>query len=219
MIRGAIFDADGTLLDSMGMWETAEVRYLASMGLEARPGLSEALFALTLAEGAAFLQREYALPCSPEEVAAGINRVILTFYQREVQAKPGAADFLRQLRRNGVRVTLATNTDRAVITEGLKSTGLLPLLEQVFTCGELNTSKRESSLIFDTASRWMGTLPEETWVFEDAVHAARTARNAGYRVAGVADPYSDQQALRAVSHRYLTDLTDFPGFFRNVQGK
>lgn len=213
MIRGAIFDADGTLLDSMGMWETAEVRYLAAMGIEARPGLSEALFALTLAEGAAFLRREYHLPLTPEEVAAGINRVILHFYQHEVQPKPGAKAFLRKLREKGVRVTLATNTDRAVITEGLKSTGLLPLLEELFTCGELNTSKRNSSLVFDTARRWMGTDVAETWVFEDAVHAAETARKAGYPVAGVADPYSDQRKLRAVSRLYLPDLTDFSGFW------
>ena len=219
MIRGAIFDADGTLLDSMGMWDTAEVRYLASMGIEAKPGLSEALFALTLAEGAAFLRREYDLPLTPEEVAAGINGVILHFYQQEVRAKPGAKEFLRRLREDGVRVTLATNTDRAVITEGLKSTGLLPLLEEIFTCGELNTSKRSSPLIFDTARLWMGTEVEETWVFEDAVHAAETARRAGYPVAGVADPYSDQTRLKAVSRLYLPDLTDYPGFRAAVDNK
>ena len=214
MIRGAIFDADGTLLDSMGMWATAEVRYLATMGIQARPGLSEVLFDMTLMEGAAFLQREYGLPLTPEEVAAGINRVIYTFYQREVRAKPGAAAFLEGLRQRGVRITLATNTDRAVITEGLRSTGLLPLIEQVFTCGELGTSKRASAKIFDTARDWMGTATEETWVFEDAVHAARTAGEAGYPVAGVADPYSDQRALKQVSRLYLNDLTDLAGFLR-----
>lgn len=210
MIRGAIFDADGTLLDSMGMWETAEVRYLASMGIEARPGLSEALFDLTLMEGAAFLQREYSLPFSPEKVAAGVNGVILRFYQEEVRAKAGARELLQALGQRGVRITLATNTDRAVITEGLRSTGLLPLIERIFTCGELHTSKRESSLVFDTARDWMGTTTAETWVFEDAVHAAKTAMGAGYRVAGVADPYSDQRALRESCHLYLPSLLEFP---------
>ena len=218
MIRGAIFDADGTLLDSMGMWRTAEVRYLHSIGKESKPGLSEALFAMTLHEGAAFLQREYALPFSPEEVAEGINRVIRDFYRTEVRAKPGAKAFLQKLRRDGVRITVATNTDRAEITEGLRSTGLLPLIENIFTCGELNTGKRLSSLIYDTARDWMGTELRDTWVFEDAVHAARTAHDAGYYVAGMADPYSDQTDLKKLCHCCLTDFTDYDGFYAVAAG-
>ena len=63
----------------------------------------------------------------------------------------------------------------------------------------------------------MGTKTQETWVFEDAVHAARTAYAAGYRVAGVADPYSDQEALKAACHIYLPDLTDFSGFYAQAK--
>ena len=63
----------------------------------------------------------------------------------------------------------------------------------------------------------MGTALADTWVFEDAVHAAQTAYQAGYRVAGVADPYSDQKALQATCHLYLSDLTDFPGFYERAK--
>ena len=53
MIQGAIFDADGTLLDSMGMWDTVGERYLASLGIPARPGLREILFPMSLTQCAA----------------------------------------------------------------------------------------------------------------------------------------------------------------------
>lgn len=118
----------------------------------------------------------------------------------------------------GVKLTLATATDRAVILEGLRRTELLPLFDGVYTCGELKVDKRHPD-IFDYARDQMGTRTRETWVFEDAVHAAETAYRAGYWVAGVADAYSDQQALRKVSHLYLPDLTDFPGFYEKAAEK
>lgn len=212
MIQGAIFDADGTLLDSMGMWDTVGARYLASLGIPARPGLREILFPMSLSQCAAYLQEAYRLPQSCLAIEAGINETIRTFYSQEVVAKSGAKAFLEALRARGVAITLATATDRAVITAGLERTGLLSLLDGLFTCGDLGVDKRTPE-IFQTAQAAMGTPLEATWVFEDAVHAARTAYGAGYRVAGVADPYSDQAALRQTCHLYLPDLTDFPGFF------
>ena len=99
--------------------------------------------------------------------------------------------------------------------EGLRRTGLLPWLDAVYTCGELGVDKRTPAL-FHHARAQMGTAIEATWVFEDAVHAAQTAYQAGYRVAGVADPYSDQEALKATCHWYLTDWTDFAGFYQQA---
>lgn len=216
MIKGAIFDADGTLLDSMGMWDTMGEQYLASIGVTARPGLREELFPLTLAECAVYLKDAYSLPLSCQEIEDGINDGIRNFYRNEVHAKAGAREFLLALRQKGVAVTLATATDHAVILEGLARTELLPLLEGVYTCGDLGMDKRNPALFHYVRER-IGTRIEETWVFEDAVHAASTAFQAGYWVAGVADPYSDQTALQAVSHIYLPDLTDFPGFYERAK--
>ena len=129
MIQGAIFDADGTLLDSMGMWDTVGERYLASLGIPARPGLREILFPMSLTQCAAYLKQTYGLPQSCQAIADGINESIFTFYRDEVQAKAGAKAFLEALHRQGVAVTLATATDREVILAGLRRTSLLPLLD------------------------------------------------------------------------------------------
>lgn len=218
MIKGAIFDADGTLLDSMGMWDTVGERYLASLGIAARPGLRQILFPLSLSQCAVYLKESYGLPDSHRDIEAGINGTIRTFYRQEVVAKAGAKEFLTELRRRGVAITLATATDREVITAGLARTGLLPLLDGLVTCGDLGVDKRTPT-IFHYARDDMGTATEATWVFEDAVHAARTAYQAGYWVAGVADPYSDQEALQGTCHLYLPDLTDFMGFYKRAQAQ
>ena len=199
MIRGAIFDADGTLLDSMGMWEDMGERYLLSLGKTPRPDLREAIFHLSQAECADYLQRVYQVERTHDEIEDDIRGMIRGFYRHEVTAKAGAADFLRGLR------------DRAVILEGLAYVGLLPRLDVVLTCGDLGVNK-STPAIYDAARDALGTRTEETWVFEDAVHAATTARRAGYPVAGVYDSFSDQEALKAVSTLYLPNLTDLPGF-------
>ena len=218
MIQGAIFDADGTLLDSMGMWDTVGERYLISQGVRPPAGLREDLFPLSLAQCAVYLKDRFALPLAPSAIEAGINGVIRSFYAGEVVAKAGVLDFLRGLKAKGVPLYLATATDREVITKGLERTGILPLLDGLVTCGDLGVNK-STPAIYDAARDALGTRTEETWVFEDAVHAATTARRAGYPIAGVYDPFSDQEALKAVSTLYLPDLTDLPGFWAAAGGR
>ena len=203
MIQGAIFDADGTLLDSMGMWDTVGERYLISQGVRPPAGLRETLFPLSLAQCAVYLKDRFALPLAPSAIEAGINGVIRSFYAGEVVAKAGVLDFLRGLKAKGVPLYLATATDREVITKGLERTGILPLLDGLVTCGDLGVDKRTPE-IFDYARDRMGTATEAT------------AAAAGYPVAGVADPYSDQTELRKLSRIYLPDMTDFSGFYQRA---
>ena len=97
MIKGMIFDADGTLLDSMPIWDDLGARYLKGIGIEAEPGLSEILFCMSLEESAAYMKRTYGLSQTEEEIRNGVLAKLDDFYVNEVQAKPGVSEFLRTL--------------------------------------------------------------------------------------------------------------------------
>ena len=147
----------------------------------------------------------------------GINGTIREFYRNQVELKPGALEFLLGLREQGVTIALATATDRPLIESGLRRTGILTLFREIYTCTEVGVGKEKPD-IFYAAMKDMRTRPENTWVLEDAAHAAKTARMAGFRVAGVYDEASEarQEELRTYVHIYLADLRNFQRFYRQA---
>ena len=88
-IHGAIFDVDGTLLDSMVIWEEAAVRYLNSLGLEPEENLSEKIMTMSMEEGADYLIDHYGVSLTRTQILDGIRELIRGFYEDEVQLKPG----------------------------------------------------------------------------------------------------------------------------------
>lgn len=186
MIRGAIFDIDGTLLDSMDIWNDLGEKYLARQGIPAEKGLGEILFPMTLEESAVYLKEQYRLPFSPGEIKAGVLQVVENFYRQEVSLKPGMEALVRSLAGRGVPMVLATTGSPELAEAALRRLGLWQYFRGLLTTSELGTSKREP-LIYRKAAELLGTVPEETAVYEDVIHALRTAKQAGFYTVGVFD--------------------------------
>lgn len=207
-IAGAIFDMDGTLLDSMGAWCDAGSRYMRSLGLTPPLTLDDDLLRLSLAEAAAYMQA-LGVNKPVEEIQAGFNSMMDEFYVNQVCARPGVNEFLSRLRRAGARICVATASDRYQVETALAHAGVDTYIERIFTCTELNTGKHEP-FIFNAAREFMGTDIAATWVFEDARHAAYAAKSAGYKVCGVYDASEpDQPGLRAVADVYIKSFEEF----------
>lgn len=219
MLQGAVFDADGTLLDSTSMWASIGERYLARLGIQAEPELGKKLFPLSLPDAAAYLIETYGLTQTPRELANGVNDMVGEFYTTEVQLKPGVLDFLRELKAKQIPMTVATATERVAIEKGLQRTGIADFFQGIFTCTEVGMGKEAPDVYLAAAAR-LGTAPQNTWVFEDALHGAQTAKAAGFQVAAVYDPVSarHREALEQVADLYLPDLRDFAGFYRVAGG-
>ena len=213
MIQGAIFDVDGTLLDSMSVWANIGADYPRVLGYEPRDNLNETFKSMSLYQAACYYQSEYGVTLSTEEIIAGVNDRIGQFYRERAGLKPGVAGFLRQLREKGVKMCIATATDRPLVEAALERCGVLAYFSDIFTCFSVGHGKDEP-VIYRTALEHLQTARAKTIVFEDALYAARTARRDNFVTAAVYDAYEKHQAeLRAAADLYITDFTDWKSFW------
>jgi len=206
-IKGVIFDFDGTLLDSMNIWVEFEIEYLRSMGAEAKPGLAEVLRSLSSIEEAIYFQEEYGVKKSVDEIIAGRNELIGEKYRNSIPLKPGAMEVLELLHEKGIKMCIATATERELIGPAVDRLNLLKYISRVFTCEEVGQSKSNPD-IFIRAAEYMGTKVSETLVVEDALYAAKTAKKEGFIVAGLYDKSSldHMEEIKQLSDYYWMDF-------------
>lgn len=204
---GMIFDVDGTLLDSMPVWDHSGERYLASLGIHAPSSLGRVLFAKTMQQGAKYMKEKYHLLQSEEEIQAGVTQTVAEAYCKETKLKQGAKEFLDTLKEADIPMTVVTSTDRPLVLAAFRRLGLEGYFQKIFTCTEFGSGKDEPA-VFRAAAAQMGSMTESTWVAEDALYAIRTAKAAGYRIIGVADASSsaDENEIRKLADIYIKDF-------------
>ena len=209
-IKGAIFDVDGTLLDSMPMWGHIETDYLISRGIMPRPGMSDDLRTLGGLEVPMYFQSEYDLRETVTEIQAGINKLAEYAYLNKLQLKDGVIASLKELRACGVKMCVATATDKCLVEPALQRCGVLGYFERIFSCVQEETSKNTPD-IFIRAAAFLGTDICDTLVVEDALYAMKTAKSAGFPIAAVYDRSFDNQQdeIRACCDLYYYSLAEF----------
>ena len=209
-LEGAIFDFDGTLLDSMGVWDTLGSDFLRLRGIAAKPGLDRALAPLTLSQAAEYLKENYPLAEPPEALVRQINELLAGYYRDTLKAKEGVPALLKRMEAHGVRMYLATATDRPLVEAALKRLKLNRYFSGLVTCAEAGAGKDRPD-IYRTALSRLKTKRSRTVVFEDALHAVRSARTAGFRVAAVYDESAapDSGEIRRLADWYLDNINDW----------
>ena len=208
MIKGAIFDLDGTLLDSMFIWDTIGEDYLRSLGKEPHEDLKETFMTLTLEEAAEYYREHYGVTLSVKEIVDGVNAMVEGIYRTKVTLKPGIVGYLRWLKENGARMCVATVTDRYLVEETLERLGVRNYFSEIFTCAEVGYGK-DKPIIYQKALEHLGTEKDETYVFEDMLFALNTAKTDGFPTVGVYDRHeADQDELKRLADYYVLDFTD-----------
>lgn len=180
----AIFDMDGTLIDSMGYWKNLASEYLHSKGVETLPpDLMERIKPMTMSESAALFRREFGLSGDPE---AEMNGMMETHYEKDIPLKEGVADYLQSLRSKEVRMCVASATAEYLMEACLTRLGVREYFEFLLSCETVGEGKN-SPLVYHTAAKRLGAAPQDIAVYEDALYAVQTAKNAGYYTVGVYD--------------------------------
>ena len=205
-IKGAIFDMDGTLLNSMDYWSTAPLEYLDSIGAKYGEDSSKIFLEDGMKRWVDYQNENYGTSLSFEEANAGIYSIMDEKYKTVVKVKDGVFEMLDKLKAHGVKMCLATATDRSSVEKILEKLGLTKYFSKIFTSSEVGKGKREP-LIYELALEYLGTPKDETYIFEDALYAITTAHNNGFKVVGIYDKnaYAPKETIIALCDYYLDE--------------
>ena len=209
MKKAAIFDMDGTLVDSLMVWDVL----WSAMGEKYRNDGSfrptveddKKVRTLILADAMELIHQNYGLGSSGAELLQMTNDFMKDFYANTVTLKKDVRAFLDHCKAEGVKMCIASATALDLIAVALKHCQLEPYFLKVFSCAEVGKGKEEPD-VFLKACEYLGEKPEETWVFEDSLVAIKTAVKIGMPTVGIYDAYNfGQEEIKELASEYIAD--------------
>ena len=204
-----IFDMDGTLIDSNGIWKDVDTAFLAKRGLsytkEFYEGVAHTIFPLA----AKFTKEFCRLPESEEAIMAEWMDMAGDLYGTSVPVKPGVRAYLDKLRADGERLIVVTSAVPVHCRTALTHLGLMPYFERIIFAHDLQLEKKDPQLWRLTAEL-MGVAPADCTLYDDSVEACRGAKAAGMHAVGVYDPYfaGTEPEMQVVCDRYIRSFEE-----------
>jgi HAD superfamily hydrolase (TIGR01509 family) len=197
-IKGAIFDMDGTIIDSMWVWSKIDEEYLKKRNIDLPSNLKEEIEHKSFPEIAQYFKNRFNIPDTIEQIQNEWNEMALYQYENNVGLKIGVREFLLLLKEKGIKIALATSNCNLLIEAVLKKYKVYHLFESITTTDEVRRGK-DFPDVYLLAAEKLNVKPEECVVFEDILPAVRGAKSAGMKVIGVHDAYSEYQKEDIVS--------------------
>ena len=192
-MKAYIFDLDGTLLDSMGLWEQIDRVMLAKRGIPFPENYAEHVEIITPLsphETAAYVIQHFGLKETVEEVMHEWDQIAVKAYGSSLPLKPYSKEFLHSLKAQGAKMAIATSSPANLCTPALRRHGILDLFDAVCLSEEVGCGKNKPDIFLLAAER-LGELPQNCIVYEDSLTAIKTAKSIGMTVCAVYDPASD----------------------------
>lgn len=207
-ITGAIFDFDGTVFDSMHIWKGVKFQFFDRIGLVLSEEDKKEFAGLFLLESIEKAKMKYDLKLTDKELFNEFFTLIKEKYLADTKPKNDIIEFLEKLKSKGVKMGIATATGEPALIAVLEKFNMLHYFEEIYSTYTVGASKTEPK-VYDVVLNELGTDKETTWIFEDALYAAKTAKKAGYNVVGIYDKSElEQEELKKLVDIYIHNYSE-----------
>lgn len=207
--KGAIFDLDGTLLDSMHIWHDVDVEFFRRRNLEVTNDYVEVIKNMHLPAAAIYTKEKYNIAESTDEIVQEWLDLCTEAYLHKVDLKPGVFEFLKSLYDNGIKMAFATASEKQVCEGTLKNRGIFDFFSSYAYVSEINIGKTEPDIYLLAAKR-MGVNPKNCIVFEDIIEGICGAKKGNFATCGVYDKSSakDEEKIREIADYYINSFEE-----------
>ena len=191
-IKAAIFDLDGTLVDSMWVWHQIDIDYLSKKGHAVPDNLTDEITHLSFSQTAEYFKNRFSIEDSIHDIMSTWNSMAYDHYKNNVKLKKGALEYLQKLKNSGIKIGLATSNSMPLLTATLKNNNAFDLFDAITVTDEVKKSKSNPD-IYLLAAKKLGVSPSECMVYEDIIAAVEGVKLAGMKVTGVYDEHAKHQ--------------------------
>lgn len=198
-IKGAIFDLDGTLVDSMWVWSKIDIDYLKSKGHALPENLNSEICHLSFTQTANYFKERFSLSDSIDTILKDWNNMAYNHYSENVKLKDGVKEFLDKLKENNIKIALATSNSVPLLEACLKNNGIYDYFDSITTTDEVSNGKNCPD-VYLLAAKKLNLNPKNCIVFEDILPAIKGAKAADMTVIAVSDKHSLNDLDEIINH-------------------
>lgn len=211
MFKGAIFDLDGTLIDSMGVWKQIDIDFLGKRGLTVPSDYLDDITPMGFEAAATYTIERFGFPETREEIIREWYDMAIYSYSNTVPLKKGAMEYLKMLKQRNIKMAVATASDKQLVIPALMNNGVLDLFDNITTIQEVKRGKGFPD-VYDKAAERMSIPTNECIVFEDILAGIQGAKMGGYRAVAVHDEHSIEsvEVMKEKADVYIMDFSDCP---------
>ncbi|KAA8826422.1 HAD family phosphatase [Bifidobacterium reuteri] len=211
-VKAAIFDLDGTLLDSMGVWNQIDIDFLGRRGIAVPDDYMSTVASMQFRQIAEYTIARFALQETPEQVMAEWDEMAHAAYATQVMPKAGAIAYLNELKRSGVKLGVATTLLPKLREAALAHLGIAECFDAVVSVDDAGGVGKSKPDVYLLAARRLGAEPSDCIVFEDLLVGIRSAKSAGMRVWAMYDDSSsaDWHEIERIADGAIHDFHEAP---------